>query len=118
MAILTVKNRYAAEPFVGMFDGQTYVVKDTLAVPDYVAFHLKKQSVVKDNPATGNNEYRLAILERGDDDSPLAELPIEAMDRTDMNEFQKVKYVGTGIKSTRPEQRARFGSIEIAAKDR
>lgn len=117
MAIVTVKNRYAAEPFVGMFDGQTYTIADTLAVPDYVGSHLKKQSVIKDNPATGNNEYRLAILEHGDDDSPVDELPIESMDRTDMNEFQKVKYVGSGVKTVRPERRETFGSLAGTAKN-
>ncbi len=116
MAILTVKNRYAAEPFVGMFDGETYTVVDTLAVLDYVAHHLKKQSIFKDNPATGYNEYRLAILELGDDDSPVGELPVESMDRTDMNEYQKVKYVGSGVRQARPERKERFGSI-VGTKD-
>lgn len=112
MAILTVKNRYAAEPFVGMFDGQTYVIKDTLAVPDYVAFHLRRQSICRDNPANpGANVYRLAILERGEDDSPIEEIPVESMDRTDMNEFTKVKIVGSNVRNTRPERKDRFSSI-------
>ena len=111
MAILTVKNRYR-EPYIGVFDGQTYVIEDTLTVPDYVAYHLKRKSVCKDNPVDpGANVYRLAILEKGDDDSPLDEIPVEAMDRTDMNEFQKVKIVGSGARPGRPERRERFGTI-------
>lgn len=112
MAILTVKNRYAAEPFVGMFDGETYVVKDTLAVPDFVAYHLKRQSICKDNPVDpGANQYRLAIVERGDDDSPLDELPAESLDRSDMNEFSKTKLIGSNVKTARPERKARFSSL-------
>lgn len=102
MAILTVKNRHS-EPFVGMFDGETYEVVDTLAVPDYIAEHLKKQSIVRDNPVNaGANEYRLGIVEKGDDVSPLAALPQESFDRSDMNEFTKVVIKPSGIRQTAP----------------
>jgi len=102
MAILTVKNRWS-EPFVGMFDGETYTVVDTLAVPDYVAYHLKKQSIIRDNPVNaGSNEYRLGIVEKNDDVSPLVSLPLESLDRTDMDEFRKVVIKPSGIRQSVP----------------
>src|SRR6266498_3647656 len=98
MAILTVKNKWS-EPFVGMFDGQEYEVKDSLACIDYIARHLKRQSIIRDNPINaGSNEYQLAIVEDGDDLSPLAELPAEALDRSDMDEFRNVVIKKTGLR--------------------
>lgn len=102
MAILTVKNR-RPDVFIGMFDGQTYEVKETLAVPDYVAHHLKRQSIVRDNPVNpGMNEYRLGIVELGDPVTPLGDLPPESLDRSDMDEFRKVVIKPSGIRSTIP----------------
>ena len=102
MAILTVKNRYR-EPFVGMWDGETYEVKDTLAVPDYVAIHLKRQSIIRDNPVNpGMNDYRLGIVENGDPTDMLETLPLESLDRTDMDDFRKVVLKPSGIRSTIP----------------
>ena len=116
--ILTVKNRYAKDPFIGMFDGQTYTVVDTLAVPDYVAYHLKNQSIIRDNPVTGDNEYRLAIVEQGDDDRPIEELPLETLDHSDMD-WPKVKVIPSNVRATRPEPRGsgRFDSL-IMTKER
>lgn len=114
MAILTLKNRYPAEPFIGRFDGQPYVVTDTLAVPDHVAFHLKKQSIVKDNPVTGEATYRLCILERDGDMEPLEELPAESLDRQDMD-FPKAILV-KGVKTPAPQRAERFGSLEVGSK--
>ena len=106
MAILTVKNRWH-EPFIGMFDGETYEVKDTLAVPEHIAYHLKKQSIIRDNPINaGSNEYRLAIIEKGDDQTPLTVLPQESLDRTDMDEFRKVVIKPSGIRSSAPVPRS------------
>ena len=106
MAILTVKNRWH-EPFIGMFDGETYEVKDTLAVPENIAYHLKKQSIIRDNPINaGSNEYRLAIVEKGDDQTPLTVLPQESLDRTDMDEFRKVVIKPSGIRSSAPVPRS------------
>ena len=105
MAILTVKNRWT-ELFIGMFDGETYVVADTLAVPDFVAHHLKRQSIIRDNPVNaGANEYRLAILELHDDATPLTALPPESFDRTDLDEFRKVVIKPSGIRTTTPASR-------------
>ena len=102
MAILTVKNRYK-EPFTGMWDGETYKVVDTLAVPDYIAFHLKKQSIIRDNPVNpGMNDYQLGIVEKGDNVEPLEDLPLEALDRSDMEDFRKVILKPSGIRSTIP----------------
>jgi hypothetical protein len=119
MAIFTIKNRYAAEPFVGMYDGQEYVVKDTLAVPDYVAHHLKRQSIIRDNPVTGDNDYRLAILELDGEPEPVTELPIETLDRSDMD-MPKTVLRQTGIRHAQPMRKATFGSLDIAesAKER
>ena len=100
MAILTVKNRWH-EPFIGMWNGETYKVVDTLAVPDYVALHLKKQSIIRDNPINaGSNEYSLGIVEQGDDVTPLKELPVESLDRSDMDEFRKVVVKPSGIRQS------------------
>jgi hypothetical protein len=102
MAILTVKNRWH-EPFIGVFDGETYTVVDTLVVPEHIAHHLKRQSVIRDNPVNaGMNEYRLAIVELNDVGTPLSELPQESLDRTDMDEFRKVVIKPSGIRSTIP----------------
>lgn len=106
MAILTVKNRWK-EPFIGMFDGETYTVADTLSVPEHIAHHLKRQSIIRDNPVNpGVNEYRLGIVERGDDVSPLAGLPVESLDRTDMDEFRKVVIKQSGIRNAPPVPKA------------
>lgn len=106
MAILTVKNRWR-EPFIGMWDGETYVVKDTLVVPDYIAIHLKKQSIIRDNPVNaGANDYQLGIVENGDNVEPLAEIPAESFDRSDMDEFRKVVLKPSGIRQSGPSLRA------------
>lgn len=104
MVIYTVKNRWS-EPFVGMFDGQVYTVVDELKVPDYIAHHLKKQSVIRDNPITSANEYQLGIVELNDTVAPLAEKPLESLDRTDMDEFRKVVLKPSGIRSNAPATR-------------
>jgi len=111
LAILTLKNRYPAEAFDGRFDGQRYIVKDKLAVPDYVAHHLKKQSIVRDNPVTGENEYRLSIVEIDGDQPMLDSLPVETLDRTDMD-FPKAKLI-PGVKTPVPQQRESFGSLVL-----
>ena len=106
MAIYTLKNRWRT-PFIGMFNGETYEVKDTLAVPDYIAHHLKKQSIIRDNPITGDNDYRLGIVEIGDNVEPLklGELPLESLDRSDMEEFRKVVIKPSGIHTAAPGPR-------------
>lgn len=110
VAIYTVKNRWT-EPFIGMFDGQTYEVATTLTVPDFVAYHLKKQSIVRDNPVNaGANEYRLAIVELGDEDSPLGALPLESFDRTDLDEFRKVVIKPSGIRQAIPASKGAASS--------
>lgn len=101
MAILTVKNRWK-EPFTGMYDAQEYTVVDTLAVPDYVARHIKSQSIIRDNPVTGDNDYQLAIIEDGDDQTPLVEIPVESLDRADMPDFRKVVIKGSGVRIVAP----------------
>ena len=113
MAILTVKNRYR-EPFVGMWDGETYTVKDTLAVPDYIAYHLKKQSIIRDNPVNpGMNDYQLGIVERNDNVEPLDELPLESLDRSDMEDFRKVVLKPSGIRATVPAPKTQRSSDMI-----
>ena len=104
MSLLTVVNRHEV-PFVGMWDGQEYVVSDRLTVTDLIDWHLKKQSIISDNPIVpGDNVYRLGILENDDDLSPLeAVLPVESLDRRDFDEFQKVRLMPSGIRTSRPE---------------
>ena len=111
MAILTLKNRYAGKPFEGRFDGQPYVITDTLAVPDNIAYHLKRQSIIKDNPITGESDFRLCILEIDGDMEPILELPVETLDRTDMD-FPKTKLI-QGTRTPAPQRSQRFGTLEV-----
>ncbi len=117
MAVLTLKNRFAGAPFVGRFDGQVYEVRDTLVVPDYVAVHLKRQSIVRDNPVTGDNEYRLAIVEHGDSAEPLTSLPLETLDRSDM-EYPRAKVIPSNIRQSAPAPRDGTGSHGVSTKER
>ncbi len=119
MNLFTVRNRYPATPFVGMYDGHKYVVKDTLTVPDYVAQHLQQQSVIRDNPITGEREFRLAILEVDGPMEDLERLPVESLDRTDFDVFRKVEYMD--LKSNKPIPPAQRGSgrdTTIVTKDK
>lgn len=111
--LLTIKNR-CAQPVVGMYDGQLYEIKDQITLPAYVARHLRQQSVYSDNPITGERKYRLAILEEGDDQSPLDELPLDSLDRTDMD-MPRVEYKGSGVKTGAPIPRGsgRFDSLTL-----
>ena len=96
MAILTVHNRYH-EKFVGMFDGQIYEIGEKdMAFPDYIARHLKRQSIFRDNPITGDNLYQLAVLEDGDDVAPIEVKPEESFDRSD-TDYPKSKIIPSGI---------------------
>ena len=110
MAILTLKNRSIDRPFIGMFDGETYTIEPdgTLAAIDHVAFHLKRQSILKDNPIDPRvNVYQLAIVERKDESSPLkGDAPIESLDRSDMDDFRKVEYRKSNARPAAPPQRA------------
>lgn len=96
MAIVTVHNRFR-EPFVGMWDGQVYEVgaKD-VAFPDYIARHLRRQSIFRENPVTGETLYQLAVLEDGDDTSPIEEKPVDPFDRSD-TEYPKSKVISSGV---------------------
>jgi len=88
-----------------MFDGQEYVVADRLSVPSHVARHLQGQSVVRDNPITGEREYRLAIVEEEGEKEDLVALPSESLDRSDYDSFRKVEYVTTKSPIPRPAPR-------------
>lgn len=115
MVVYQVKNRYK-ETFRGKFDGVSYEVpgNGSAHLPDFIATHIRNQSVIKDNPVTGEREFRLAIVELGDDDSPLLELPLEVMDRTDM-ELRKVKIVDL---RSRPIPPARHATGIMTSKER
>ena len=106
MAILTLKNRSTDREFVGMFNGEQYTIKpnETLAVVDAVAFHLKRQSILKDNPIDPRaNDYQLGIVERGDVVDPIqGDAPIETLDRSDMDSFRKVEYRKSGARPAAP----------------
>lgn len=118
MAIYTLKNRFPGNPYVGQFDGQLYVVEDTLAVPDYIALHLRNHAVIRDNPITGEREYRLGILELKDDVSPIRELPVETMDRSDMD-FPKATILRTAQRVPRPDTRGSGRGVPtMTAKER
>ena len=117
MALLTVVNRHET-PVVGMWDGQEYVVTDRLTVPDFIAWHLKKQSIIQDNPVMpGDNIYRLGIAEVGDDVGRIdGDLPAESLDRRDFEEFRKVRLVPSGIRMSRPEPRGDMAGSAVISK--
>ena len=102
MKLLTVRNRFPSKTFVGMFDGEKYEVKDTAVVPETVAYHLKKQSVIRDNPVTGEQEYRLNIVEEDGPGEDLESLPVESLDRSDFPTLRKVEYLQTNAKPAVP----------------
>lgn len=110
--ILTLINRFS-EPFVGRFDGTEYTVVDKLVVPAAVARHLKKQSIIRDNPVVpGLNEYQLGIVENGDDVTPISEKPLESMDRSD-TDHPKSKIVPSGIRHGAPVLREGAGTAQV-----
>ena len=104
--ILTLKNRSIDRAFVGMYDGEQYTIApaSTLSVTDNVAMHLKRQSILKDNPIDPrSNEYQLAILERDGETEPLSgDAPVETLDRSDMDDFRKVEYRKSGARPAAP----------------
>lgn len=107
MAIVTVKNRYPDKPFEGCYDGKSIVVADKpVLLEEYTARHIKKQSIIRDNPIDPSlNEYRLYIVEDDGEQAPVfADLPIESLDRSDM-EFPKVKYIQGKRPAAPPEKR-------------
>jgi hypothetical protein len=98
-----------------MYDGQRYelVPGKEYTLPDYVAHHLKKHSIYRDNPITGEQEYRVSILEEGDSTETVDEIPRESLDRADMD-MPNVNYQPTGIKTAVPQNRGvveRLGSL-------
>jgi len=115
MALLTLKNRYTKEAFVGMYDGEIYTIVDEAILPVHAARHLKNQSIIRDNPVTGDNEYRLGIIEAGDDVSPLDVLPEETFDRSD-TDYPKSKVIQSNIRQGRPVPRTGPGTSEVATK--
>jgi len=116
MAILIVHNRYH-EKFVGMFDGQVYEIGEKdIAFPDYIARHLKKQSIMRDNPITGEQLYQLAIVEDGDDLSPIAEKPLETFDRSD-TDWPKSKIISSGINRIARAPKADSSDRQVGTKE-
>jgi hypothetical protein len=115
--ILTVQNRFS-EPFIGRYDGKEYTVVTTLVLPAVVARHLKKQSIIRDNPVVPSlNEFRLGIIEDGDDVSPLDALPQESMDRSD-TDYPKSKIVPSGVRQGASAPRSGSGSTQVYTKER
>lgn len=117
MKVYTVKNRTAV-PFTGMFDGVVYEVPaaGTLALPDFIAFHMKRQSVCRLNPVSGEATFRLAIVELGDEDDPIGEIPEELLDRTDMD-LSKTRILKMNNRPAVPQRREAAGSA-ITSKER
>lgn len=115
MAIVTVHNRYH-EKFVGMFDGQTYEIGEKdVAFPDYIARHLQRQSIFRDNPVSGEVLFQLAILENGDDTSTIVEKPVDPFDRSD-TEWPKTKVIPSSVQRTARAPRDGSGAAEVATK--
>lgn len=118
MAILTLHNRYH-EKFVGMFDGQVYEIgphKD-VPFPDYIARHLQKQSVFKDNPITGEILYSLGIVEAGDDLAPIEEKPVDPFDRSD-TDWPKSKVIPSTVNRIPRAPREGSGQSGVTTKER
>jgi len=93
---------------VGRYDGVEYVVKDQLTLPSFVARHLQNQSVVRDNPVTGEREYRLAVVEDEvqDPQEDIEVLPKESLDRSDLDpRHTKVEYLDLKNKPIPPAVR-------------
>ena len=100
--LVTLFNRFK-DPVSAMFDGVVYTVDpgERLTLQVFVARHLRSKSVFLDNPISGEKSYKLGIVEDGDDDTPLSEVPIEALDRSDMD-FSKVRIVTRNAKPVVP----------------
>lgn len=113
--IVAVVNRYKDTPFVGMWDGQTYTVEDELLVEDYVGAHLKKQSIVRDNPYDpSDNQYRLWIKGVDEDPGPLEELPVESLVRDDGDpRWKKTTIIRTSARPAAPVHRETFGALDV-----
>lgn len=118
MAIVTLHNRYH-EPFVGMYDGQDYVVADKdIALPDYIARHLRRQSIIRDNPISGEADYLLAVLEDGDPVTPVEVIPADTFDRSD-TDWAKTKIIPSGVRHFRPVSReGTAASHDVTTKER
>lgn len=69
-----------------MFDGVPYQFEpgQELTLPDLVARHLRKRSLIKDNPITGEGVFALA--RKGIDPLDTISRDGELLDRTDMEE--------------------------------
>jgi hypothetical protein len=102
-----------------MFDGQIYEIGEKdMAFPDYIATHLKRQSIFRDNPITGDNLYQLAILELGDDASTIEVKPEEAFDRSD-TDHPRSKIIPSGINRVARAPRSDSGRGEgVVTKER
>ena len=116
MQVLTVRNRHN-KPFTGVYDGVKYTIPEhgQMTLLRDIAIHLKQQSIFKSNPISGEKEYRLAIVEDGDEDTPLDSLPQETLDRTDMD-LNKTKIVVVGNRPAVPVRGV--GGNAITAKER
>ena len=117
MTILTLKNR-TNEPFTGMYDGVAYTLSPgaTLTVPDFIAFHLKNQSVYRMNPILGDADYRLVIPELGDDETIVDAFPEEVLDRVDMN-LNKTRIVRLGNRPPAPVHRVAGSAVTIKERE-
>ena len=75
-----------------MFDGIPYEFEPygEVTLPDLVARHLRKRSLIKDNPVTGQGVFALA--RKGIDPTEPVARDGELLDRTDM-EVKKVELV-------------------------
>mgnify|MGYP001566626560 FL=1 len=116
MDVLTLRNRFPETPFIGMYDGKTYVVKDRLTLPVEVARHVHNRSVIRDNPVTGEREYRLAIVEEEGDLENLTALPAETLDRSDFDSLRKVEIIDMRNPVVPPARTAGGSSVRSTSK--
>jgi hypothetical protein len=106
MEVVTLYNR-TSQNVDGTWDGKPYRIKAHAkeALPLTVAEAIKRQNPVmgSEDPYSGSMDYLVAILEQGDDDSPVEQnsKAITRMNRAPLNKNEEVVKGDNGIYSVR-----------------
>ena len=116
MDVLTLRNRFPSKPFVGMYDGKTYEVKDRLTLPEFMPRLIANRSMIRDNPIAGEREYSLAIGEEEGELENLDSLPTETLDRSDFDSLRKVEVVDLRNPVIPPQRTAGGASVRSSSK--
>lgn len=105
MELVTVVNR-SSKVVNGKWDGRPYAIaaNGKVALPVIVAEAIKRQNAVmgSEDPYSGDMEYLIAIVEQGDDQSPIEQTQvITRMNRKAMGKNDEVIKGDNGLYSTR-----------------